>query len=92
MRLLNNQKIKFIHEKHFDWLGKQHLDFYLPEYNIAIECQGEQHFKGINYGSSKITSEENFNLTKERDVKKNILCEKNNIYLIYFTNKKILRM
>ena len=27
------------------WLGKQSLDFFLPKYNIAIECQGEQHYK-----------------------------------------------
>ena len=27
------------------WLGGQSLDFYLPDYNIGIECQGIQHFK-----------------------------------------------
>ena len=26
------------------WLGKQSIDFFLPQYNIAIECQGKQHF------------------------------------------------
>ena len=26
------------------------LDFYLPEYNIAIECQGEQHFVPVPFG------------------------------------------
>ena len=25
------------------------LDFYLPKYNMAIECQGEQHYKPIEY-------------------------------------------
>ena len=43
--LLENN-INFIPQQKFKWLGKQSLDFYLPEYNVAIECQGEQHFKG----------------------------------------------
>lgn len=91
MRFLNNQKIKFTHEKHFDWLGQQHLDFYLVDYNVAIECQGEQHFKGTNYGSSTLTNEESFELVKERDIKKNKLCEENNVHLIYFANKKHIK-
>lgn len=33
----------------FEWLNKQSLDFYLPQYNIIIECQGEQHFKPVKY-------------------------------------------
>ena len=29
--------------------GQQSLDFYLIDYNIAVECQGEQHFKPIDF-------------------------------------------
>lgn len=29
------------------WLNNLHLDFYLLEHNVAIECQGEQHYKII---------------------------------------------
>ena len=42
---LTKQNINFEFQKHFDWLGRQSLDFYLPDYNIAIECQGSQHFE-----------------------------------------------
>lgn len=41
--------IKYVKYKKFDWLHMpgskhpQHLDFYLPEYNLAIEYDGEQH-------------------------------------------------
>lgn len=26
------------------------LDFYLPDYNVGIECQGIQHIMPINFG------------------------------------------
>lgn len=32
------------YQKRFEWLGRQSLDFYLPDYNVAIEYQGRQHF------------------------------------------------
>lgn len=43
--LLTNNNIEFIGQKKFSWLGLQSLDFYLPKYNIGIECQGIQHFE-----------------------------------------------
>lgn len=39
--------IKYERYKKFSWLKKQNLDFYLPDYNIAIECQGIQHFEPL---------------------------------------------
>jgi hypothetical protein len=44
IRLLENNNIEFIREKTFVWLTNVsylRLDFYLPKYNIAIECHGE---------------------------------------------------
>ena len=70
--------------KTFSWLGKQSLDFYLPDYNIAIECQGEQHFKPKEY----FGGEKRFREQIERDTRKKELCIKNNINLLYFTHKK----
>ena len=46
---LTEKNIHFEEQKRFDWLGRQSLDFYLPEYNIGIECQGIQHFKPIDF-------------------------------------------
>ena len=34
--ILKSKNIVFEQQKRFDWLGRQSLDFYLPEYNIAI--------------------------------------------------------
>lgn len=64
--------------------GKSHLslDFYLPEYNAAIECQGKQHFIEQTFFENR--KETNF----ERDKRKNELC-KGNIKLYYYSNFKI---
>lgn len=65
-------------------IGKFILDFYLPEYNIAIECQGIQHFEAVSvFGGEKA-----FEKQKENDFKKCELCKKNNIYLLYYANYK----
>ena len=90
---LLEKQIKFIEEKKFDWLiykENMRLDFYLPEYNIAIECQGEQHFKPIDF-SGKLTEEETyeqFKLIRNRDKKKRELCELNNVKILYYADKK----
>lgn len=81
---LINAKIKYLRgvtKSYFDWIGKQHLDFYLPDYNIAIECQGKQHFK-------KNCFFENLDIIKKRDYIKKIKCEKNNVDLIYYSDVK----
>jgi hypothetical protein len=61
------------------WLGKQSLDFYLPKQNIAIECQGIQHFKPIEFFGGKKT----FEYRKKLDENKLKLCNENNIDLFY---------
>ena len=86
---LSKNDIKFIYEQKFDWLGQQSLDFYLPDYNIAIECQGIQHFIPCNFGSQLKTKQEMFEYISERDIIKYNLCVKNNIDLIYFHEYKL---
>ena len=76
---LIEQNIDFEYQKHFEWLGRQSLDFYLPEHNIAIECQGIQHFEPNNF----FGGEKSFIEQIERDKKKKILCEEYNLHLIY---------
>lgn len=85
MRLLRFHSIEFEVEKTFDWLvykGPLFLDFFLPEYSIAIECQGEQHFSASDYYGGA----EAFALTKKRDRQKERLCEKHGIKMLYFSN------
>lgn len=78
--LLINEDIKFVIQKRFNWLGLQSLDFYLPDYKIGIECQGEQHFKQCAYFGNKLEE------IKERDKNKRELCKKNGIKIIYYSN------
>lgn len=83
-RFLEENNVKFETYKKFDWLGKQHIDFYLPEYNVGIECQGGQHFKPVDiFGGEKI-----FAKTVLLDAKKRKLCEENGIALFYYANAK----
>lgn len=87
--LLEKKGIKSEYEKRFDWLGLQSLDFYLPEYNIAIECQGIQHFEPCNFGSIKKTADEMFAYVRECDERKFDLCRQNNVKLLYFSQNKL---
>lgn len=56
------------------------LDCFCPEMNIALEYQGEQHYKYISHFHRN--GEEDFIKQQERDKKKKDLCEKNGIALI----------
>jgi hypothetical protein len=60
------------------WLGRQHFDIYLPEFNLAIEYQGEQHYQPIDFFGGKESYEKN----KLRDERKQALAKQNNCHLI----------
>lgn len=79
---LSNNSIDFKQGYRIDWLGLQHLDFYLPKYNLAIECQGEQHYRPIE----QFGGNEGFLRSQERDQRKKQLCEENGVKLLYFTH------
>lgn len=70
---------KVIHHGNPKWLGRQHLDIFLPKLNIGIEYQGLQHYEPIDF----FGGEEAFLKNQERDLRKKELCIKNNCYLIY---------
>ena len=81
--ILENNNIDYIYQKKFDWLGLQSLDFYLPKYNIGIECQGEEHYRPVEFfGGLK-----SFNKIKNNDIKKSNRCKENNVKLIYFSEQ-----
>lgn len=54
------------------------FDFYLPEYNICIECDGQQHFNPVSVFGGK----EAFRKQQQNDEIKNQYCKDNNITLI----------
>jgi hypothetical protein len=76
-----------ISQQKFSWLGRQSIDSYMSDYNIAIECQGGQHFFKIDI----FGGEEGFTKIKQRDITKYNLCKENGIGMIYITNKKFKR-
>lgn len=91
LKLLTENNLEFIYgcnKRTLDWLGMQHLDFYLPQHNIAIECQGEQHFVPSNFGSKDKDPNVCLSLVKERDERKRKLCEEHNVKLLYFSDKQ----
>ena len=90
--ILKENNIKFEMEKTFSTCvspkgNVMPFDFYLPEYNILIEYDGEQHYK-ICFGQDK----EKLKLQQEHDQLKTEWCSKNNIKLIRipYYHKKIL--
>ena len=79
--MLKYHNVKFEQYVKFDWLGRQSLDFYIPEYKIGIECQGKQHFCPVNgFGGN-----ERYEQQKINDIKKRELCEMHDIQILYFT-------
>ena len=72
------------------WLGRQTLDFYLPDYNIAIECQGAQHYHPVRWGGQNMSEQDaldNFKLVIHNDRRKKDKCLKNHCNLIYYTKE-----
>ena len=76
--------IKFEKQKKFEWLGRLTIDFYLPDYDAGIECQGVQHFLETSW-----FNHDNFHDRIERDKRKKELCEKNGVNIFYFSNLNI---
>ena len=75
---------RFEQQKTFDWLIYKRnlkLDFYLPEYNIAIECQGEQHYRVAAFTKSLEESQHLFETIQIRDNVKKKLCDMHNLPL-----------
>lgn len=81
--LLLNNGINFTQQKKFEWLGLKSFDFYLPQHNIAIECQGIQHFRPITF----FGGEQKYYKTSIYDKQKYNLCKKNGVKLFYFSKE-----
>lgn len=85
--VLSNKKIIFERQKTFDdCVGKKYklpFDFYLVDYNILVEYDGEQHFKPKSFHRCSVeNAEKSFNALQKNDKIKDEYCEKNNIKLI----------
>ena len=71
-----------VHHGRPNWLGRQHLDIWLPRWKIAVEYHGLQHFQPVEF----FGGDDVFEATKERDERKQRLCEDNNVTLIIATS------
>lgn len=85
---LNKNNISYEQQKTFDGCRNKlplPFDFYLTDYNIAIEYNGKQHYEPVDY----FGGEEAFKNVVLRDKIKENYCSENNIHLIkiaYNTN------
>jgi hypothetical protein len=61
-----------------EWLKPQHFDVFLPLHKVAIEFQGAQHIRPVDY----FGGEKAFKKQQKRDARKAKLCEENNCELI----------
>lgn len=87
MSFLDSKNIKYIREHKIDGMKYKQplrLDFYLPDYNIAIEYDGILHTKSTNY----FGGDNHLLLTQQRDKIKNDFCKKHKISLIRISYKE----
>jgi hypothetical protein len=85
---LTDLNIKHITQQRYDWLineKKMALDFYLPEHNIAIECQGDQH---IYNRDTYYNKDGQFEKRIMLDKLKYKLCVEHGINVIYIFFKR----
>jgi len=86
-KFLDDSKIKYEEQKVFaSCRDKKELpfDFYLPDYQILIEFQGQQHFAPYDrFGGLKA-----FNALKERDSIKKIWAKNTGVKLITISDRK----
>lgn len=65
------------------FLERQTVDFAVRESKLAIEYDGEQHFKPVRFGGISIQrASRNFQYIQKLDKRKQLLCERNNYKLV----------
>ncbi|MGW6132373.1 hypothetical protein ACWFNE_20295 [Cellulomonas sp. NPDC055163] len=62
------------------WLGGLELDIWIPELSLAVEYQGEQHFRPVEHWGGK----DALDRQQERDARKVALCRDRKVTLIHF--------
>lgn len=74
--LFKDQRIQ--REASPDWLGRMRLDIYLPELKLAIEHQGEQHYRPV----AAFGGDAAYVRVVERDALKRQLCQANGVDVV----------
>lgn len=85
--MLDSINVEYDYNQFYKWLGNLQLDFYIPTLNIAIECQGKQHFEIVDFGGKDYDkAKQEFNKRIYNDNKKLRICNKLGIKLLYYSN------
>jgi hypothetical protein len=61
------------------WLGRQHLDIFIPALSVAIEFQGLQHDQPVAFFGGLAAFEQ----TRVLDARKQQLCRRHGVRLLY---------
>lgn len=90
---LEKHNIKYQYQKTFDDCRDIRVlpfDFYIPEHNVCIEYDGEQHFRPVKFdGKNDEFATRQFEKTRYHDQLKTKYCNVHNIHLLripYFKN------
>lgn len=75
---LDFPELTFIWEYKSEWLGNQRIDIFVPEYKIAIEYNGAQHYKPVDIFGGK----DQLVIQVEQDYLKMEKCKQNNVELL----------
>lgn len=90
MGLFEKNNIKYTYQYRIGADKKLSCDFFLEDYGIVVECQGEQHFTPTSFDGDK--SEEKCEKSYEKVLKYDELkydfCINNDLDIIYFTIPK----
>jgi len=96
-KFLDDNFISYIRQKTFDKCvnpktnRKLKFDFYLPDHNMCIEFDGEQHFNcGFKMNGKFVITDDYVRSIKYRDELKNVYCFNNNINLIRIKNNELI--
>lgn len=84
--LLDEYRINYKSQYKGYTTNNKSVDFFLTDYNVAIECQGIQHFKPIAF----FGGDSNFIKTIKRDTDKFNELMTNGCKVIYVTNKRYI--
>ncbi len=69
-----------IHQGSPDWLGRQRFDVYVPELKMAVEYNGQQHYRAVKL----FGGQQGFEATQIRDQEKREKAKKAGVTLIEF--------
>ena len=64
-----------------EWLGRQHFDVWFPDWKLAVEYHGEQHFQAVDFFGGAEAFEKNV----ERDERKATLARTHGVKLLVVT-------